>query len=132
MSKPRERHDKGEQDLFRSRLDQIINLNHELVRLADVIDWSFLKERFGEVYSDSPGMPPLTGIGETWQADRGESFCRCGYPKVPTMPSRLALKRRPIHETQSIRRLNSAWRRGIGASIAGQIRPSKELKSIPP
>jgi len=59
MSKPRERHDKGEQDLFRSRLDQIINLNHELVRLADVIDWSFLEERFGEVYSDSPGMPPL-------------------------------------------------------------------------
>jgi len=59
MSKPRERRDKGEQDLFRSRLDQIINMTHELVRLADAIDWSFLEERFGEVYSDSPGMPPL-------------------------------------------------------------------------
>jgi len=26
-------------DLFRARLDQIINLRHELVRLAEVIDW---------------------------------------------------------------------------------------------
>ena len=49
----------GEQDLFRARLDQIINMNHELVRLADAIDWSFLEARFGEVYSDGPGMPPL-------------------------------------------------------------------------
>jgi IS5 family transposase len=32
--KPRERRDAGEQDLFRSRLDHIINLKHELVRLA--------------------------------------------------------------------------------------------------
>ena len=59
MSRPRERRDKGEQDLFRSRLDQIINMSHELVRLADTIDWPFLEGRFGEVYSDSPGMPPL-------------------------------------------------------------------------
>jgi len=59
MSKPRERRMSGEQDLFRSRLDQIINMNHELVRLADAIDWSFLEARFGEVYSDGPGMPPL-------------------------------------------------------------------------
>ena len=32
--KPRERRETGEQDLFRSRLDQIINMNHELVKLA--------------------------------------------------------------------------------------------------
>ena len=36
--KPRERRETGEQDLFRSRLDQIINLNHELVKLAKAID----------------------------------------------------------------------------------------------
>jgi len=59
MSKPREHHDKGEQDLFRSRLDQIINMNHELVQLADAIDWPHLEDRFGEVYCDGPGMPPL-------------------------------------------------------------------------
>ena len=59
MSRPREGRDKGEQDLFRSRLDQIINMKHELVRLADAIDWPHLEDRFGEVYSDGPGMPPL-------------------------------------------------------------------------
>ena len=28
----------GERDLFRARLDQIINMRHELVRLAGTID----------------------------------------------------------------------------------------------
>lgn len=57
--KPRERRDGGEQDLFRSRLDQIIDMRHELVRLAQTISWGFLEERCGAVYSDGPGMPPL-------------------------------------------------------------------------
>lgn len=59
MSMPRERRETGKQDLFRSRLDQIINMSHELVRLAQTIDWQVLEERFGAVYSDGPGMPPL-------------------------------------------------------------------------
>ncbi len=59
MGKPRERRETGEQDLFRARLDQILNMKHELVRLTQVIDWSVLEERFGAVYSDGPGMPPL-------------------------------------------------------------------------
>jgi transposase, IS5 family len=59
MSRPREKREMGAQDLFRSRLDQIINLKHELVRLAQAMDWPVLEERFGAVYSDGPGMPPL-------------------------------------------------------------------------
>ncbi len=59
MSRPREKRETGEQDLFRSRLDQIINMKHELARLAQVIDWPVLEARFGSVYSDGPGMPPL-------------------------------------------------------------------------
>jgi IS5 family transposase len=57
--RPRERRDRGEQDLFRSRLDQIIDLDHGLVKLARAIDWGFLEERFGAVYEDGPGQPPL-------------------------------------------------------------------------
>jgi hypothetical protein len=53
--RPRERRESGEQDLFRSRLDQIIDLNHALVKLAQTIDWRFLEERFGAVYTDKPG-----------------------------------------------------------------------------
>jgi len=59
MGKPRERRETGEQDLFRARLDQILNMNHELVRLARAIDWPVLEARFGEVYADGPGMPAL-------------------------------------------------------------------------
>ncbi|MDW6026675.1 IS5 family transposase [Mesorhizobium sp. BAC0120] len=57
--RPRERRETGKQDLFRSRLDQIIDLNHPLVKLAKAIDWSFLERHFGEVYKDGPGHPPL-------------------------------------------------------------------------
>ncbi len=57
--KPRERHETGEQDLFRARLDQIIDMGHELVKLARAIGWRFLEARFGEAYSEGPGMPPL-------------------------------------------------------------------------
>src|SRR6202165_2815875 len=57
--RPRERRGSGEQDLFRSRLDQVINMDHVLAKLARTIDWGFLEEKFGAVYSDGPGRPPL-------------------------------------------------------------------------
>ena len=57
--RPRERQDTGQGDLLRSRLDQIINLNHVLAKLSREIDWRFLEERFGAVYKDGPGSPPL-------------------------------------------------------------------------
>ena len=42
--RPKERRESGEQDLFRSRLDQLIDLDHALVKLAKTIDWRFLEE----------------------------------------------------------------------------------------
>ena len=41
--RPRERRETGEQDLFRSRLDRIIDLTHALVKLSRAIDWRFLE-----------------------------------------------------------------------------------------
>jgi IS5 family transposase len=57
--RPKERRESGEQDLFRSRLDQLIDLDHALVKLARAIDWRFLEEKFGAAYTDKPGHPPL-------------------------------------------------------------------------
>jgi IS5 family transposase len=57
--RPRERRDSGQGDLLRSRLDQIIDLNHPLVALAGKVDWAFLERTFGEAYTDGPGQPPL-------------------------------------------------------------------------
>ena len=36
--RPKDHRQTGSQDLFRSRLDQIINLKHELVQLAGKVD----------------------------------------------------------------------------------------------
>ena len=57
--RPKEHRESGERDLFRSRLDQIIDMDHALVMLAGSIDWHFLEERLGAVYTDKPGHPPL-------------------------------------------------------------------------
>ena len=57
--RPKERRDGGQKDLFRARLDQIVDMTHPLAKLARVIDWGFLEERFGAVYADVPGRPPL-------------------------------------------------------------------------
>lgn len=42
--------------MFRSRLDQIIAMHHELVQLAQEIHWEVLEQWFGEVYSDGPRL----------------------------------------------------------------------------
>lgn len=57
--RPRERRDGGQNDLFKARLDQIVDLNHALAKLAGAIDWGFLEKIFGAVYNDGPGQPPL-------------------------------------------------------------------------
>ena len=57
--RPKERRDSGQNDLFRARLDQIVDVGHPLAKLARTIDWRFLEERFGAVYTDKPGQPPL-------------------------------------------------------------------------
>lgn len=46
-------------DLFRSRLDQILNRRHQLYRLADTIDWSFFDREFGTLYTENFGRPGL-------------------------------------------------------------------------
>ena len=39
--------------------DQIVDLDHPVVKLAAAINWRFLEEQFGAVYTDAPGRPPL-------------------------------------------------------------------------
>lgn len=51
--------DDRQKDLFRPALEQIIAMDHPLVRLAQRIDWAFLDRRLGEVYKASDGHPPL-------------------------------------------------------------------------
>jgi IS5 family transposase len=57
--KPRERRESGQNDMFRARLDQIIDMQHPLAKLARQVDWGFLEKTFGAAYTDKPGHPPL-------------------------------------------------------------------------
>ncbi|HLW93268.1 MAG TPA: IS5 family transposase [Roseiarcus sp.] len=57
--RPKERRDSGQNDLFKARLDQIVDLGHPLAKLAASIDWGFLERTLGAVYTDAPGQPPL-------------------------------------------------------------------------
>jgi len=52
-------------DLFRARLDQIINLKHELVQLAGRIDWDWIDGEIAPLYSDKgrPGIETRFVIG---------------------------------------------------------------------
>lgn len=49
----------GGLDLFRARLDQIINMRHELVRLAGTIDWDWIDGELAGCFSDE-GRPGLS------------------------------------------------------------------------
>ncbi len=63
--RPKKRQTTGSNDLFRARLDQIINLKHELAQLADKIDWDWIDGEVAPLYSDKgrPGIETRFGIG---------------------------------------------------------------------
>jgi len=63
--RPKKHETAGEGDLFRARLDQIINMKHELVQLAGKIDWAWIDGEIAPLYSDKgrPGIESRFVIG---------------------------------------------------------------------
>jgi IS5 family transposase len=63
--RPKQHEATGSGDLFRARLDQIINMKHELVRLAGQIDWEWIDGEIAPLYSDTgrPGIATRFVIG---------------------------------------------------------------------
>lgn len=57
--------DQRQRNLFRPILKEIINPNHELVVLADRIDWNEFEQHFSSLYSHTgqPGIPIRTMVG---------------------------------------------------------------------
>ena len=56
--RPKKHKTTGLNDLFRARLDQIINLKHELVLLAGKIDWDWIDGEIAPLYSEN-GLPGI-------------------------------------------------------------------------
>jgi transposase, IS5 family len=63
--RPKKHETTGEVDLFRARLDQIINMRHELVQLASRLDWEWLDGEIAPLYSDKgrPGIETRFVLG---------------------------------------------------------------------
>ncbi|WP_407179749.1 IS5 family transposase [Bradyrhizobium sp. STM 3562] len=63
--RPKKSEPAAEGDLFRARLDQIINLKHELVQLGAKIDWDWIDREIAPLYSDKgrPGVASRFLIG---------------------------------------------------------------------
>ena len=63
--RPKKHETTGEEDLFRARLDQIIDMKHELVQLAGKLDWDWLDGEIAPLYSDKgrPGIETRFVIG---------------------------------------------------------------------
>jgi IS5 family transposase len=63
--RPKKHSPTGAGDLFRARLDQIINLRHELVQLAERIDWDWLDAEIAPLYAETgrPGIETRFVIG---------------------------------------------------------------------
>ena len=55
----------GETDMFRNRLDNMIDMRHELVRLAGLIEWKRFEEAVGALYAEKgrPGLPTRLMVG---------------------------------------------------------------------
>jgi hypothetical protein len=67
--RPKKPEKTGEGDLFRARLEQIIDLKHELVQLAGKIDWGWIDREIAP--RAAPGSRPAAtrwpmGAGRTW------------------------------------------------------------------
>jgi transposase, IS5 family len=63
--RPKKHKTTGSNDLFRARLDQIINLKHELVLLAGKVDWDWIDGEIAPFYSENgrPGIETRFMIG---------------------------------------------------------------------
>ncbi|MEY9460311.1 IS5 family transposase [Bradyrhizobium ottawaense] len=57
--RPKRHRTTGSGDLLRARLDQIINMKHELVQLAGKVDWDWIDVEIAPLYSGN-GRPGIT------------------------------------------------------------------------
>ena len=53
-------HTKKQENLFKTALNNMIDHNHELVLLANKIDWHYFHKKFDYLFSDKPGKIPKT------------------------------------------------------------------------
>jgi IS5 family transposase len=111
----------GETDMFRNRLDNMIDMRHELVPLAGLIDWNRSDEAFGDHYAEKgrPGLPtrPIVGLHLLKHA-RGVS----GATRFAHSGSKTGISGSAAARPTSMRELRSAASRPVLGLHAGGSR----------
>lgn len=119
------------QDLFRARLDQFINMRHELVLLARRIDWAFLHEQLAPCFSEKgrPGLPVRFMAGLSILKDvyglSDEEVCArwvCD-PYFQYFTGEEFFQHVLPHERQNL----SNWRKRCGDNLAALIQESLKV-----
>ena len=72
-----------ERELFQSELEQIIDLNHPLVRLGTRLDWDSLESALGATYHPTQGAPGTPTRLMVALNDFGEAICQHIMPFRP-------------------------------------------------
>ncbi|MGY3134069.1 hypothetical protein ACVWZM_004751 [Bradyrhizobium sp. USDA 4501] len=82
---------KGSNDLFRARLDQIINMKHEFVLLAGKIDWDWIDGEIAPLCSEKgrPGIETrfMIGLRQCGSRRREHDGWRTARPRRGRAPS---------------------------------------------
>ena len=47
----------SQEELFKSRLDQMLFPRHPLYRLSNAITWTYFEDEFGSLYTEKKGRP---------------------------------------------------------------------------
>jgi IS5 family transposase len=138
----------GQNDLFRARLDQIIDLGHELAKLGALIEWSGLSKDLSRYYCANNGRPgepirlmagllllkDLKGLSDedvcaAWRENPyfqhfcGEEFFQ---HRLPVEPPSLSIFRKRIGEAGEERLLQETIKAGLKTGV---VTP-RDLKKV--
>ena len=131
-----------QEDMFKTPLVEIIDMNHELVRLAAFIPWDEFDKGFGEFYQPDKGRPAkptrlLVGLHYLKETDKlsdekalriwlqnpyWQYFCGMKYfeHQLPIDPSQMTKWRKRVGEA------------GIEKMLAGTVRAARGVKMLLP
>jgi len=138
----------GQDDLFRARLDQIIDMGHELAKLAALVEWDALSKDLATNYCADNGRPgepirlmagllflkDLKGLSDeevcaTWRENPYfQHFCGEEYfqHRLPVEPPSLSIFRKRIGEQGEERLLQETIKVGLKTGV---VTP-RDLKKV--
>ena len=105
--------EKGQRDLFRPLLEDFIDMNHELVLLADQIDWSYFEKEFSIYYSSDKYIARLKVPSYCIEKECYKEAKKWGKAlkrqKVKNSSHIKNCKRTTMEQERSFRPLLSSW-----------------------